>query len=326
MSTIDYPTTINAVSWTLGALIILMCLVRIWGRVFLLDRPGWDDLLMALAAASAITSSALVTVSVRYGVGTHIDSIHDPVTRSLAVKYTIIAPVFSIAASTFAKLSVIVFLIRLMGMVATRRHIVTAWALCVVLVALNIFAIVIIVCYCVPPAAQWDPSIKGKCIDYSFQIIVADIQSGYNAFIDFLVAVLPTLIIRKLNINLKMKISLCGLMGGAAFGAVATIVKIVTIKNSDHVDITWAWAPVTLWYTAEMDLIIIFGTIPALWPVVRWFMHRNEYGAYSDTPYRNAFRSPDHPDGSEAYQLSGCRSNTGVFTRALREVDNMTTG
>ncbi|KAI0389023.1 hypothetical protein F5Y17DRAFT_157860 [Xylariaceae sp. FL0594] len=170
MAMIDYPTAINAVSWTLGGLVILICLVRLWGRLFLLDRPGWDDLFMALAAASAITCSALVTVSVRYGVGTHIDSIVDPVSRSLAIKYTIIAPVFSILASTFAKLSVTILLFRLMGMVANKPQLVTAWALCILLVALNISAIVVIICFCVPPAAQWDPEIKGKCINYNSQI------------------------------------------------------------------------------------------------------------------------------------------------------------
>ncbi|KAI1810419.1 hypothetical protein GGS20DRAFT_567629 [Poronia punctata] len=323
MSSVDYQTAIYAVSWVLGSIVIVTCSVRIWGRVYLLETTGWDDLLMSLAAASAITCSALVTVSVYFGVGKHIEDITDPVHRSMAVKYTLIAPVFSIVASSFAKISVVVFLFRLLGMVAQRRHHAIAWILCAVLVALNIFAIAIILFFCVPPEAQWNPKVKGRCISDQFLIIVGNTQSAYNALMDLLVAIAPVFVISKLNINRRMKISLCGLMGGAAFGSIATILKITNLAHSDHSDLTWAWAPVTLWYTAEMDLIIIFGTIPTLWPLIRRFVGKNKDSQYESDPYRNAHQSPDHPSGTEAYQLSSNKSVAGEFTRALREVDDM---
>ncbi|KAH9894568.1 hypothetical protein F4778DRAFT_784001 [Xylariomycetidae sp. FL2044] len=157
--------------------------------------------------------------------------------------YTIIAQVFSIAASTFAEVSVVIFLVHLMGVVAKRTHLIFLWMLCALLVVLNILAIIIVICFYVPPEARRDPNIKGKCIDYNFQIVVADIQSRSNALMDVLVAIFPVFLISKLNSNTKTKIS---------FGAVATIIEIISIAKSHHADITWAWAPLTLWYTAEI--------------------------------------------------------------------------
>jgi len=72
-----------------------------------------------------------------------------------------------------------------------------------------------------------------------------------------------------------------------------------------------------------MDLIIIFGTIPTLWPLVRRMLGLNKESRYDNEPYRNASRNPDRPNGTEAYRLSSNRSHAGEFTRALREVDEM---
>lgn len=75
-----------------------------------------------------------------------------------------------------------------------------------------------------------------------------------------------------------------------------------------------------------MDAIIIFGTIPTLWPLTRSFSGKRS-GSDEFGPYQNATRASDHPNGTEAYRLSDRKKSrkTGPATRALEELDDMVT-
>ena len=73
-----------------------------------------------------------------------------------------------------------------------------------------------------------------------------------------------------------------------------------------------------------MDAIIIVGTIPTLWPVLRQIA--GGIGSGRGTwPYRNASDAPEQPGDSESHELSSSRKQLvgGPATRALREVDGM---
>lgn len=72
-----------------------------------------------------------------------------------------------------------------------------------------------------------------------------------------------------------------------------------------------------------MDVIIIVGTIPSLWPLLRFARRKgsNSYG-----PYENASSNPTNGPGSEAYQLNNSKNSRvrqGPITRALQELDDM---
>lgn len=118
---------------------------------------------------SAIVCSALVTVGTKFGLGRSKDSIHNSGDLANAIKYTVIAPALSVVSSTFGKLSALTLLVRLMGMAAQRWHLVVLWAICGIMVALNIFAVILIVGFCYPAAKQWDPSIDGWCMGSNVQ-------------------------------------------------------------------------------------------------------------------------------------------------------------
>ncbi|KAK6858358.1 hypothetical protein PG995_006057 [Apiospora arundinis] len=323
----DYVAQLHVVSWTLGAVIIVLCLARVWGRAVVIKQTGWDDFCMVCATVFAIACSALVTVGVGFGLGRHTDAIADPHDKMMAIKYTVMAPPFSVISSAFGKISILIFLLRLMGVVADRWHMRVVWGLCILLVLLDILAIVATIGFCVPAERIWDSTVDGHCMPLRAQVIIGSVQTSYNALMDLILAIFPTLFITKLNINRKMKIGLCLLMGGGIFAAAATIVKVYMMQSIDqHDDLTWSWAPITLWYTAEMDAIIIAGTIPALWPILKMFAKKTGSSGESYGPYKNASASLARPGGSESYQLPESRgkgSGSGPMTRALQEVDEL---
>lgn len=76
-----------------------------------------------------------------------------------------------------------------------------------------------------------------------------------------------------------------------------------------------------------MDAIIIFGTIPTLWPLKKVFSGKLSRGSGNQGAFNNATSIHDHPYGTEAYELIDQRKprKMGPATRALEELDNMRT-
>lgn len=76
-----------------------------------------------------------------------------------------------------------------------------------------------------------------------------------------------------------------------------------------------------------MDAIIIFGTIPTLWPLKKVFSGKLSRGSGIQGAQDNVTSIHDHLYGIEAYQLLDQRKprKAGPATRALEELDNMRT-
>ncbi|KAI1646943.1 uncharacterized protein F4817DRAFT_316346 [Daldinia loculata] len=268
-----------ALAWGLGSLVIILCATRLWARKMVIDRASWDDIFMTLAGIFAILCSVFVTIAAHYGLGRHIDTITDPYHRQMAIKYTIIAPSFSIVSSTLSKISILIFLTRLIGVTATRLHLACIWTLGAILVIANFIAIVILLRFCIPIEKQWMPEVKGSCISPE------------------------------------------------THAAGATIAKIyfMRVHNlGDHNDITWSWGSITIWYLCEMHVIIIVGTIPTLWPVLKGFVKKKGGNSESSGSYQNASGTTE---GTEALRLSDVKGGrkAGPATRVLRDIDDMRT-
>ncbi|KAI0405971.1 hypothetical protein F4802DRAFT_560164 [Xylaria palmicola] len=315
MAETDYVTSLIVVSWILTGLVIVLTAARILGRTLFIKQTGWDDVFMLLGCSAAVVCSTLAVVGASHGFGRHLKDIEDPNDRIEAIKYTIIAPVLSIISSTSSKISILIFLVRLVGVSTKKWQLYFLWGLTAILVSFNIVAIVVIVRFCDPPEKQWKPWVPGTCLNLKAQQYIGFIQSGYNALMDIIVAIFPALFITRLRISSKMKVGLSVLMGGSVFGAAATIVKIYLLRDLDkHSDITWYWAPIALWYTAEMDVIIIVGNIPTLWPLLRLVRRKKSRSEYDMVTSAGSCKH-----GSEGLQLAGSA------TRILQEVDNMRT-
>lgn len=93
--------------------------VRLYTRVVALRRAGWDDFFIALSLANAPVCPSLVQVAVSYGLGRHLSDIPDAYWQVQAIKYTVIAPNFSVISTTTGKMGVTIFLLRLMGQAAS---------------------------------------------------------------------------------------------------------------------------------------------------------------------------------------------------------------
>ncbi|KAL1957205.1 hypothetical protein VTO42DRAFT_6239 [Malbranchea cinnamomea] len=318
----SYQTTVNAVSWTLASLSTLLVASRLYSRSALVQKFGWDDAFMLAALALALTTTVMVSVGISYGFGLHVYDIPDPERRAQAIKWTMIPPAICLMSTALSKISVMLFLIRLLGLAANLVHKIILYSATTLMVGGNILAIVVLLAFCTPREKAWRPEIPGKCMDPRLLDVAGRTVTVYNAAMDLLYAGFAVALVWTLNMKTSTKWGLAVLMSGGVFGTAASIVKAAMMGTvTDTVDMTWAWAPISIWYTAEMYVIIMAGSIPMLRPL--WaFLTGKPYGS-SDKYTPSAQGYSKQIDGKSAGRSRGQSSSVpGMFTIALRDMSD----
>lgn len=165
----------------------------------------------------------------------HTGNISNPGHRTQAAKYTVIAPNFSVVSTTTEKISVAIFLLRLMGRSATPWQCWYLYILTAVSIIWNVFAIIAIIGFCRPPKKIWLPETPGSCFSLNSQLVVGTSQAGkqpgpfekreherhaaltlplaFNAFADLSLAVFPVWIFRKVQLARYKKIGIIMILG-----------------------------------------------------------------------------------------------------------------
>ncbi|GAT19219.1 hypothetical protein RIB2604_00401520 [Aspergillus luchuensis] len=172
-----------------------------------------------------------------------------------AFKYTVIAPNFSMVSTTTGKLSVAVFLLRLMGQTASPAKRWFLYIFSVISIAWNVLAIIAIMGYCRPAEKIWRPEVPGSCFSLKFQLIAGISQASFNAFADLTLALFPVIIFWSVQLPWKMKLGVIAVMGAGILGA-----------HAIH---------------QQMYVIIICATLPTLRQSYNFALHRTRYaGSY----------------------------------------------
>ncbi|GLA69080.1 hypothetical protein AtubIFM55763_008261 [Aspergillus tubingensis] len=247
----DKGPQITAVSWSFGSVAIIVVAIRLHTRLILTRKAGWDDFFIVLSLLSAVVCSGLAQTGVHYGLGKHMADISNGEWKIEAFKYTVIAPNFSMVSTTTGKLSVAVFLLRLMGQTASPAKRWFLYIFSVISIAWNVLAIIAIMGYCRPAEKIWRPEVPGSCFSLKFQLIAGISQASFNAFADLTLALFPVIIFWSVQLPWKMKLGVIAVMGaGILRAAAATLVKAILLKSLPvHSDITWSWADITTWYS-----------------------------------------------------------------------------
>ncbi|TVY43173.1 hypothetical protein LOCC1_G003191 [Lachnellula occidentalis] len=165
--------------------------LRWYTRTFVGGRVGPDDFILITTWVLMCAFACLISASVHYGMGTHVDKLDiDQITHGvlmLLIGQTCIA-----LAMGLSKCAVAIFLMR----IVTKT--------CIFL-AIAVFA------QCTPTATIWDPRVtaaKGQVCHMNLAI-VAEIMCSWSAAMDFFLAIYPWFVLWKVNIKRKERITIC---------------------------------------------------------------------------------------------------------------------
>jgi hypothetical protein len=120
---------------------------------------------------------ALVSVGVDHGYGLHLRDIAASLDREPALTYTFIATSTSVLASTFGKVSMVLFNLRLLDQSAIKVSLWPLYTVITIMISVNVFAFGILLGGYTPMEKIWNPEISGSCIDPAVFDYAGRIQS-----------------------------------------------------------------------------------------------------------------------------------------------------
>ncbi|SPO06474.1 uncharacterized protein DNG_09164 [Cephalotrichum gorgonifer] len=296
-----------------GPMIILVCwiftgfsLLFVGARLFVrsaVHRQFFsDDYLIILSMICALISNVFVTLSVSHGNGKHFDVL-DLDQKQNTIKWMMAAYVPGIETLGLPKLAVIALLTRLLA--PGTFHFWLLWAMGVI-VCLSLTAMVLaLILQCTPVEALWTFSLGHDCLNPDILVGLAFWASTSSAFLDFYLAVYPAIVLWGLQMPLKKKLVLSGVLGVGFVSGCVGIVKATGVPTLRSMDVSYDLSDPLYWTSIEGNLIIIAACIPILQPLVEMARGRKLWTSKKSSgsggrPYQEFSKpSANRPDDME---------------------------
>ncbi|KAL4936975.1 hypothetical protein BDV06DRAFT_232898 [Aspergillus oleicola] len=270
-----------AISWPLFGICTIITGLRFYVRTRLVRSLGWDDAFILLSFICATLNSVLINISVQYGTGRHTDTL-DLENQIGAMKYQVLSQGFHVMSTNWGKVSVALFLIRIISDVKNHKR--WMYALIIIMSVINIAAIGTIYGQCSPPDVIWDHRVPGHCWPPGAQKKYAYFQGSASAFTDFLLAMYPLFTIKNLQMATKVKVGLGVVLSLGIIAMIAAIIKTAHLPALTlYKDYTWDTVDLTIWVLLEEYIIILAACIPSLTPLFNIIVrHRSSKRSRSD--------------------------------------------
>ncbi|KAI3392869.1 hypothetical protein diail_5044 [Diaporthe ilicicola] len=251
---------INAVGWLLLALAGLVVGARVWAKLSARKGLWWDDYIVIAAWIMLLADVIVTTVAVEAGLGKHIESVSgDALVRTMLL--SAVAQTLSILGAAWSKTSFAVTLLRLTA-VSHVRYLV--WFIIVSLNVFLTFTAFLPLFSCTPVGKSFDPRVDGRCWDRTLVLVLTMFSAAYSAAADFALAVIPWVLIWKLQMNIKEKIGVGICMSLGIVAGATSIMRCQKIPLLLTADFTFESGQLSIWSAAEIATTIMAASIPVL--------------------------------------------------------------
>ncbi|GAB7344497.1 hypothetical protein MBLNU457_2331t1 [Dothideomycetes sp. NU457] len=297
--TTDQGWKILVVEWTLLSISTTVVLLRFFVRGFIEDdrflkrvkfrRLQVEDYLMALAVFAQYGHAIAIALGVEKGLGRHIWTLEDATIGHIGHIIQVVKG-FSIVPSCLARISIALYQLRLLP---PKSSWLTLSPLMVVIVfdpIVNLVTLIQIYAQCgTHLSALWDPAeaAVANCESPFIETRIGYAQSGINSLCDLILSVFPIVILWALQMPTRRKLQLYAVLSTSYLALIASIIKTVRIGElSASPDFTWNFVNLQIWVAVEVNTIIITGSCPCLFPLVRlWFKKRAHIYSGSERPF-----------------------------------------
>ncbi|KAI0169838.1 hypothetical protein GGR52DRAFT_592426 [Hypoxylon sp. FL1284] len=308
---------------------LLFLILRLWARC-LIHTLGWDDFFMTLTWIIYAMFAVFTTVVAAGGGYRHAYYL-EPVQAKHLTRLNWISQSCGIAAQTTGKVAVCFLLLRIFGAVSRYRKYLIWWVM-----ALNVvvgsLSIIITYVQCRDPAALWDPDVRARteCWDTGAQTTAMISLQAFNCVFDFVLALIPASFIWRLRFTLLKRLGLILSLSGGMLSGICAAFKITTLPDlGQRLDFLRGTAPLFIWCSCEVSVIILCGCIPTLMPLwdrcernIRSLVARsrppsNAPGdAAAPAPQQRRCR-PTCPRRGFSIELSGCSARSDAVVSSL---------
>ncbi|KAI1074069.1 hypothetical protein F5B20DRAFT_596690 [Whalleya microplaca] len=129
---------------------------------------------------------------------------------------------------------------------------------------------------CGDPRATWDYELAAtaKCLNSDSTDAYNTFTNAWQVLSDFCFSILPIVVVCKLHMPLRRKLTIIAALGLTLVTGAAAAVKAVLTGSLDHADLTWSLYATLIWFGTEAMLIIVCSSIPTLHPLWERFVRR----------------------------------------------------
>ncbi|KAI1207205.1 uncharacterized protein F4807DRAFT_462934 [Annulohypoxylon truncatum] len=246
---------------------ILSVVLRWTARRLSTVRLQADDYVVSVALVLCIVTAILNVLFGPAGSGHHVWSLTREIVTDgfrLGFVYTFM---WALTVSV-TKLSIILLYRRLF--VFHRTPFRTWLNILVAIIALQILAVVISnVTVCRPLDYLWnrfsDPTAQGSCFDQLLFLLITGI---INACIDLILLITPIPQIMKLELSIKKRVGVCGIMLLGCLVCIASWIRVYyLVQFRRTVDTTWMSGEAATWSSIESSFGIVSACLPTLRPL-----------------------------------------------------------
>ncbi|KAI9730401.1 MAG: hypothetical protein M1834_005911 [Cirrosporium novae-zelandiae] len=266
----------------IGALTLLIVILRCYARLLLIKKFGFDDALAVFTMTIYVSFIALCIVLIHLGSGRHIEYIQ--YVLSLAdVKRT---EVFDFAAHILYTTAL--FVCRLSGLAfyrrLTRRH--EKFQLIIkltfgFLIAAFLPQIFLLIFHCSPVTGLWPYSWQSGADNYTCLSwgLVYSVNSALSLICDLVMFIIPAYLITRLRVDQRHKIQLSFVLFPGILVIIISCVRIhLVVVGQWATDGSWAYNAMLGIENAEIAGTAIALSVPALKPLFgSWFSHLGVY-------------------------------------------------
>ncbi|CAN8103523.1 unnamed protein product [Discula destructiva] len=279
--------------------------LRCYTMIFILKRFAVEDYLAVLALGLYVTFAALALVSIRYGLGSHLEAValQD---RPIAFKFRWLATLIYILESYLVKVVVGLLLIRICSASHQKWQRVTIWSL-LLFVGLFYGAYFLIAIFACQPVdyyyTRYNPiPPEGKCNSAAAATVITYIATMLNVVADWTLAILPATVIWRAMLDLRTKISISVVLGIGSIASIATLVRVFYAKTVlENPDYLYNFTDIAIWSAVEIGVALTASSLATLKPLFRQFFRMQGFSSRRPSGYgpsssrrRNQSAGPIH--------------------------------
>ncbi|KAI1798914.1 hypothetical protein F4811DRAFT_546716 [Daldinia bambusicola] len=281
--------------WGMAVLCISLAALRLYTRIRIVKFVGVEDYMYASTSLFFLIFTIFIQISVYHGLGRSFWSLTIDDTSN-SIFWTYVANSFAVTGNAMAKLSMGLFLLRV---VQFRWQKIALWTAVIITVGTSIALVVMLWNQTTPVKTSWDPMrTPGK---WNLQILPLTVGLGvWSSICDFFFAMFPWLFIRSLPMSQREKIILAGSMSLGVFAGACGIIRTVVLSRLNVFNFTLNFVAYFAWAGAEIVVAMVCIGIPTLRPL--YIKTRNITNAYSNHHRTN--------DASELPQYTTHKRNT----------------
>ncbi|PVH99941.1 hypothetical protein DM02DRAFT_528014 [Periconia macrospinosa] len=274
----DHTSLLNVLGWFAVTVIVLIVLTRLGTRRAKSRILGLDDGFIIISVLVAIAQTAALTVGVNNGLG-KITGTETLAQLEIQQKALYAFTILFVLNQFFAKLSIVWFVVAL---TPDRTYRVTSWALGGAATVWMLTSILGFAFQCELPD-PWN-FIGNKCFNrLSFYTFV----EIYNVVLDTLLALVPSFIIFRLQLETKRKVITIGFFMSRILVVAASIVQLVIIySRTDDPFLSWTFALL-------VTIIQTLGIVTACGPYLKPFLDSINSGMIGNDDIRRRAVSKD---------------------------------